>query len=361
MGRHGSGKPAQPAPAGTSGPATVFDVARAAGVSHTTVSRVFNKSPLISEPTRLRVLAAAAKANYHPNLMGRSLKTGRSEAAVVVLPESRLVPFYSQALVGLFDAVKDRFQVSVQLSPTDHAPDLVCSIAASRRFDIMAVYFELLGPRDFQALHSMGVPVVLINYVPPNPKKPPSGCVGFDNRQGIREGVDHLVFLGHRRIAYLGGTRGGYDADEREAEFRSSMKRHKIAVLESAVAACEFEKAPTCGEEAMQRMLALHRDPPTAVICASDYIAFGAVNAARRWGLQVPGDLSVIGYDDVDGVSHYNPPLTTVGHRGTDLGWNVGSLLLELYAAPDSRPRSIILPTRLVIRESTAKPRAARK
>jgi DNA-binding LacI/PurR family transcriptional regulator len=172
--------------------------------------------------------------------------------------------------------------------------------------------------------------------------------------------VRHLHAIGHQRIAYLGGTPGWLDSEERLAGFRNAMSELGLPVVENWVRACSFALAHDTGREAVSAVLASGRQAPTAFVCASDEIAAGVYAAATRWGKRIPEDFSVVGFDDNQWCQFMNPSLTTVRHSGFDLGVRVGQLALKLVGQSRLTVHDDVLETSLVVRGSTAPPSPAK-
>jgi LacI family transcriptional regulator len=196
--------------------------------------------------------------------------------------------------------------------------------------------------------------VVLANYTPEQAEPHGISTVGFNNSLGTVHAVRHLSALGHRRIAYLGGTPGWVDSLQRKDGFSRGLAEMQLPKIAAFIRDTDFSQGYDAGLAEMTDILAGGGAAPTAVVCASDDIAAGAMEAARLWGLQVPRDLSVIGYDDQRWCNFMTPKLTSVRHAGWDLGEHVGRTLLQQFDAPDTPPSHTILETRLVLRESTA-------
>ncbi len=333
-----------------------------AGVSVATVSRVFNRPETVSADTRARVLAAAEAMGFRPNMAARTLRTGRVEAVALVLRATHLSgEFYAEFLGGCHTELQSgRIHVLLSVVPADENPEAwVRDMVLSGMCNAVAIHFELIeNPAAFQALP---VPVTVFNYFPEkkNPLKA-FASVGFDNRIGAVESVRHVARLGHRRIACITGTRGNQDSEERLAGFHAGMREMGLPVEDKWIVPGNFEDGPGAGVAGLNRLLAGRGKAPTAVLCGSDNIALGVLQEARKWGLSVPEDLSVAGFDDFLWAASYSPPLTTVSHRGWELGTALGRLLLDMDGGGAAVPPPVVLPTRLVVRESTAAPSRSR-
>lgn len=341
-------------------------VAAKAGVSLMTVSRVFSNSDRVSDSTRRRVLEAAREVGYEPNSSARALRAGHSRAVafIVASPGGLRGEFHSDTLSS-FEAVISSHGMSLDLTipdPGEKVSDLVRRLVASNAVRGAVIRFDVLPPHDLGAMADLEAPIMVASH--------PSaatewagrfGFVGFDNAAGTRAAVRHLVSLGHREIAYLGGTPGWLDSLQREEGFRAAMDECGLSIREGCLRACDFGEGFTQGAEAMDGIFARLNPAPTAVVCASDVLAAGAMASARRWGRKVPDDLSVVGFDDNDWCVFFQPHLTTVRHKGTELGDALGRAFMRKLEEPEAVLAPIILEAPLIVRESTARPAVSAK
>jgi LacI family transcriptional regulator, repressor for deo operon, udp, cdd, tsx, nupC, and nupG len=340
---------------------TVKDAAREAGVSTATVLRAFSGSSLVTEETRQRVFDAAREVGYHPNVAARSLSKGRAETVALVLRPSQLRgEFYSGLLAGFQTIMRGR-DLEMLLSVVPHNEDplaWVHKLVLGRTCGAIAVHHEILHEATPKALESLPIPAVLVNYSTDITAPPPPHIttIGFNNRGGTRLAVRHLVALGHCRIGYMGGTPGHPDAIQRERGFRGTMEELGLDIVEEWVAESTFELDTEGAIAGVSRILSARNERPTAIACASDAIAAGALLGAHKWGQSVPRDLSVTGFDDLSWAGLCTPPLTTVSHKGYDLGVAAGQALIARMDDHKLGPEAILLEPRLVVRDSTAPP-----
>ncbi|MFL5756451.1 MAG: LacI family DNA-binding transcriptional regulator [Chloroflexota bacterium] len=332
---------------------TSSDVARAAGVSRTTVSFVLNDraDARISSATRRRVLDAAEELGYRANVPARQLAAGTSQTIGLVLRQSpehvandALLP---DTLRGLAWAARGGdFRVLVEPLPpgTRSYVDLV----RSRQVDGIVVS----GPRsDDTALigRSDGMPLVLQGTI--DGSAVPS--VDIDNRTAARDAVDHLIDLGHRRIGCITNASLEYTAArDRAAGYRDALA--DAGLMSEPGLLVEGDHDPQSGHDAMQALLA-EPDPPTGVFVGSDVVAFGVFGALREAGLRVPHDVSVVGFDDIPLAGYTDPPLTTIRVPAYELGAAAGRVLLDLVAGRSVKAMTR-LPAPLILRGSTAPP-----
>ncbi len=332
---------------------TAEDVARLAGVSRTTVSLVLNgvSGIRIRAETRQRVLEAAARLNYRPHAGARHLVRGRSEVIAFVMrqtPDQIFADaFLPEVLRGLSGTLREAslHLLIFPLSP-DQAPEETALLLQERRVDGMI----LSGPRfeDQEWLERWGqeIPVVLLGHLAGSAL--PS--VDVDNAQAAAMATRHLLGLGHRRIGLITNAPLSYTASyERWLGYRRALEEAGVPYDETLVAFGAF--TPASGAAAMERLLALP-DPPTAIFVASDVVAFGALQAARRRGLRVPQDLALVGFDDVPLAAYVDPPLSTVHLPAEDLGREAGRLLLQWIQEGRPPTTRIRLATGLIVRQS---------
>jgi LacI family transcriptional regulator len=332
--------------------ATSADVAARAGVSRTTVSFVLNgrAGAGIPEETWRRVEDAARELGYHPHGAARALAGGSSHTIGLVLRQSpdqvSVDALLAETLWGIgSEAHLGGYRVLVEpLSPgLGHYTDLV----SSQRVDGLIVSGPRTDDEELVALVEQGFPIIVQGSLPS--VAVPS--VDVDNRAGARAAVDHLLGLGHRRIACITNAPLAYtSAADRLAGYRDALDAASIGYAPELVVEGAFDAAS--GWTAMGKLLARAPDV-TAVFAANDIVAFGALRAVREAGLRVPGDISVVGFDDIPLARHFDPPLTTIRLPARDLGAAAGRALVERLAGRAGMERRL-LPTELVVRDSTA-------
>ncbi len=334
---------------------TSADVAARAGVSRTTVSFVLNGRDVgISEATRQRVLEAARELGYHPSAPARQLAAGRSHTIGLVLRQSpeQLAgdAFLAELIRGLTSAARAAgFRVIIETLEPDAAR--CAELVRSGRVDGLVISGPRLGEPELDMLIRERVPVVLQGSLPG--VDIPS--VDVDNRAGAQRAVEHLLDLGHRRIGCITNAALTYtSARERLDGWEAALRAAGIEPDAAWVEEAAFD-APS-GTRAMKRLLA--RVDPDAVFVASDVVALGAITALRAAHRRVPGDISIVGFDDIPLAAYLDPPLTTVRLPAYELGHTVGRALLDRIAAPAVATRTL-LPTELIIRASTAAPRTS--
>lgn len=330
---------------------TSADVAEMARVSRTTVSFVLNETAgiKIPEETRQRVLDAAATLGYHPNSVARQLARGASRTLGLVLRQSPEQVandgLLAETLRGLSSAARaaDHRVLVETLVPGEGR---YASLVRSGRTDGLIVSGPRYDDDELVALARDGFPVVIQGSLPG--LDVPS--VDVDNEAGARLAVEHLLTLGHRRIACITNASLAYTAaSERLAGYRGALATAGVAEEAALVVEGAFD-APS-GHRAMNEILA--RTTPDAVFVASDVVAIGAIAGLREAGLTVPGDVSVVGFDAIPLAAYLDPPLTTISLPAHDLGLAAGRAILERIAGRAVAGRTL-LPTELIVRASTA-------
>jgi LacI family repressor for deo operon, udp, cdd, tsx, nupC, and nupG len=332
-------------------PVSIKDVARAARVSHSTVSRALRGSPLVNPKTAARIRRLAQKIGYLPSALGRSLKTRRTLTIGVVV-NTIADPVMAELVAGIQE-VTNRAGYSILLAESHSDPERELRAARAlleHRVDGVLAAASRVGPDYRPLLEPLGVPIVLINNQHPKPYR---HAVSIDSQPAGRAVTEHLVSLGHRRIAYI-GDRFGYQTDvERFTGYLEALAAHGLQ--QRPELAVKGDGMIAGGIEAMAALLELRR-PPTAVFCYNDLTAIGAMRAIRSRGLRVPQDISVAGFDDLFISADTNPPLTTVRQPKAHMGALAAETLLKVLAGQECR-LEVRVPGELVIRESTAPPR----
>lgn len=336
----------------TDRPVSIQDIARAAGVSHSTVSRALHDNPLISPEVRQRIQQLAQEMGYTPNAVAQSLKERRTNTVGLVVT-SIADPFVGRVVRGIED-VAQAAKVSVFLSVSDNDPEREMAVIETfhrRRVDgVISATAQIWGPYT-KRLAQIKMPTVLINQ-PAESEQLHS--VQVDDYTGARQAVDYLLALGHRAIAYLGVANRQQSNQRRFAGYCDSLAQAGIPVddawIRVAPASCRLHSDDVLGAQTL--LPELLQAGITAVFCYNDLVAVGALMACRELGLSVPGQLSVIGFDDVELARYITPPLTTIHQPKLRLGELAMQMLLDIL---EGRPvENHVLPTELVLRGSTA-------
>ncbi len=327
--------------------ATIRDVARASNVSIATVSRVFNKSPLVSEETRQRVAAAASTLGYWPNEIARSLITNRTHTLGLLLPDLH-GEFFSEVIHGADLTAREKgFHLLVSRSSSS-AAELTDVLRSMRgRVDGLVVMAPGLDASRALRQAAGSVPVVLLN-----PEVELSGCdsVSIGNFQGAYGMVRHLAALGHRPIATITGPPQNIDARQRLEGYRAGLRDAGLEVRPDLEFHGDFTERS--GYEAA-RELVRQQGGPMAVFVANDHMALGVMGALQEAGRSVPEDVALAGFDDIAMARYLTPALTTVHVDMLQMGERAVDLLLDPERDVASREgRHEVMPTRLLVRAS---------
>lgn len=376
--------------------ATVIDVGLKAGCSPATVSRVLNGTARVSETVRQNVFRAIAESGYVPRGSSGDKASPASKAiarkstlevieAVLYLHElteaisidregfhvnpaqnpdgawflasssKKANSFWHDVVAGVMHELHDwKIKGVVRICGDLTAQSFVSDLNAGKKQGVLLV--GNYSPDLAEFVDLCNVPLVLVDMIPPKP----ADAVIVDNYGGIASAVQHLVSLGHRDIAYL-GVPGNPNYHERRVSFITSMFDAGLTVRPEWL-----NEGPSLVESAFERVAELlsHKKRPTALVCCNDFLALGAMRATEKCKISVPDDLSIVGFDDVDGASFMSPPLTTVRVPKDELGrCAVRQLLLRssIGEKPDEARSEVRVKTRLIVRQSTAAPRSGKQ
>ncbi len=331
---------------------TLYDVAKHAGVSYQTVSRVLNQASHVSEKTRLRVEAAMAALNYVPNRVAQQL-AGKLSQTIGFVTTNLSLHAPSQIVAAVKrQAGEMKFNVVISML---EAPGLAaCKTAVqsllSQRVDGLIVNIPL-DDEDACALKETcgNVPTLFLDVSP----ELNANTTIFDPYEGARLGLEHLLALGHKEIAILNGPQSSISARLRFEGWKHTLHQHQL----EAMAVMEGDWSSLSGYERVSRLLREGKTPG-GLLVANDQMALGALRALSEHGVAVPTETSVVGYDDTEDSACFIPPLTTIKQDFRLLGEASVNRLLELIHHPDIRTTSQVLPVTLVERKTTAAPRA---
>jgi LacI family transcriptional regulator len=327
--------------------ATIKHVAKEAGVSVATVSRVMNQSSLVAERTRQQVLDVASRLGYVPHSGARSLITNRTNTIGVLLPDLH-GEFFSEVIRGIDQTARRHdYHVLVSSSHADQR-DIEAVLRSMRgRVDGLILMVPDLQVASAVSLLPESFPLVLVNC---SDESQLHDAISVANFEGAHAMVRHLITLGHERIAMITGADRNFDAAERLRGFRTALGKAGLELEDDLVLAGDFSE--TSGFDAGAE-LARRTSRPSAVFAANDAMAIGALSAFREAGLDVPGDIAVVGFDDIPMARYVDPPLSSVHVDISALGECATLRLLEALEQPeDHEVRREIMPTTLVVRRS---------
>jgi LacI family transcriptional regulator len=327
---------------------TISDVARQAGVSKVTVSRVLNNAPNVNHATRRRIEQAIQELGYVPNVAARSLRSKRTRSLALIVPDITN-SFWTTVARGVEDAAQCS-GYSVLLCNTDEncAKQLrYLDVVASRRVDGVIIAPFDCDIQNIRALRDREIATVLIDR---RIAGWDTDSVRGDSEGGARALVRHLISLGHTRIAVISGPAITSTAQDRVDGYRAALLEAGVTSDPALIRQGEYRSST--GEQLMGQLLdeGLH---PTAVFAANNAIAMGVIDAAVRRGRRIPHDLALVCFDDFDAASHLFPFLTVAVQPAYEMGVRAAELLLSrLESGAALAPRRILLPTRLIIRHS---------
>lgn len=325
------------------------DVAERAGLSVSTVSHVINNTRAVSDDSRQRVRSAMEDLGYKPNALARSLRRRKTNTLGMIVPDSAN-PFFAEVARAIEDA-SFAHNYSVILCNSEgnlekqeaYTNVLIENRVAGILFVAAGISTELVND-----LEQRRVPLVVVDREVPGVEV---DTVMTNHGQGGCLATQHLIDLGHRRIACIAGNSEVSPSAERVTGYRRSLEDNSLAYDKCLVVKGDFQYES--GYEATTQLLALE-DPPSAIFACNDLMAVGCISAARQLGLRVPDELSVVGFDDVRLASFTNPTLTTIAQPIAEIGALATKMLLERLLDLDTPPRIERLPTVLHVRRSTA-------
>jgi LacI family transcriptional regulator len=326
--------------------ATIKDVARHAGVSYTTVSHVLNKTRPVSREARERVLVAVEALAYVPSALARSLRSKATGSIGLIIPNNTN-PYFSEVARGIEDSCYAA-GYSVILCKSDDDPAKqrdYLNVLLTKRCDGLIV--ATLAQTDGELLRKMKVPTVLLDRAP---KDMAIDLVAVDNAAGGALAAQHLLALRRRRIACIAGPQELDISSERVAGLRQSLQQAGMPLPAEQLVYADFTST---GGYAATCLLLSSPQPPDAIFCCNDLMAIGALRAAAERGIQVPRELSVIGFDDIDLAQFVHPPLTSVAQNTRRLGQLTAQCLLERIADPGRPVQRQTITPQLHVRGST--------
>jgi LacI family transcriptional regulator, repressor for deo operon, udp, cdd, tsx, nupC, and nupG len=333
--------------------ADIFEVAKRAGVSTATVSRVLSNKAVVAPATRKKVLAAVERLGYVPNAAGKNLRTRRTRKLLVTVPDiSR--PMFSLILQGIEESA-NRDGYAVLLGDTHYdqgREEQYASMLQQKEADGLIFLGRKLSNRVAAIVKThrdTAAPVVNVLGFKPQLGIP---SVQIDNAVAGAEAMEHLYTLGHRSFGIVTGPTQSFVSAERLAGATAWAKKRR---LERPLAVVSGDFSVDSGALAGERLLA-RPDPPTAIFCLNDEMAMGVLHAASRHRLRVPEDVSLVGVDDIRYARYFDPPLTTIAQPMRDMGVHAVRVLLDILDGGHKPPALVRLPHELIVRASTAAP-----
>jgi DNA-binding LacI/PurR family transcriptional regulator len=332
-------------------PVTIKDVARQAGVSITTVSNVLNdRTDSMSETTLQRVLQVMEALNYRPNPLARGLVTRRTATIGVVLAEIE-TSLFLQALNRIEPIARQAGYSVLMSNASDPAQEYaVMQLFLEKHVDglIFLSVSERIQDDHVPELERLQVPTVLVNRANTYPNL---DQINWDDTTGVSKAVEHLIQLGHHRIAHLRGPERRRSGQNRLQGYRAALERHGIPFRSEYVCSGDYTGAAALWQASTLRLLALS-PRPTAILASDDTVAAVVIKTIQRAGLNVPRDVAVIGVDGQRFGAYLNPALTTVRLPVLEAGGRAVHMLLDRIAGVRSEREQVVLPCSLIVRES---------
>jgi DNA-binding LacI/PurR family transcriptional regulator len=328
---------------------SIKDIARLAGVSHSTVSRALRNSPLIPARTTQRIQKIAQEAGYTASAVARSLVTKKTHAIGVVVT-SIADPFNGEVVAGIEEFANEH-GYSVILANSQADPDREITVVRSfqeRRVDGILIASSRVGALYMPLLSELSIPIVLLNNQHPSEF---AHSVMIDDAAGAYEAAKHLIELGHKKIAYVGDQFGLHSDVERHAGYKRALADAGVPILKSLTV--RGDGKPEGARQAAKQLFAQH-DRPTAIFCYNDMSALGVLEEVAENRLSVPKEVSIVGFDDIFFAALLQPPLTTVRQPKKEMGRRAMGLLLAQLRGEEAQ-KTVTIRGELVVRGSTAK------
>jgi LacI family transcriptional regulator len=327
------------------------DIARELGVSVVTVSKVLRGNADIGEETRRRVLKRMKELNYQPNMMARGLASGRTYTIGLVVPDL-VHPFFAEFAKSVGGVLRTNSRALI-LASSEEDPEIErqeIRTLLNRGVDVLLIASCQSNLRNFYELGDVRTPYLLFDRNFPHLA---AHFVGTDDVKVGEMATKHLIEIGRTRIAHIGGKNTSPSFD-RLRGYRNALAESGLSVPESYIVVRERmeEAGDVVGFQAMQELLGLP-SRPDAVFCYNDLTAIGAIEATLQAGLQVPGDIAFIGCGNLRYANYLRVPLSSIDHGTAELGRIAGEFALELSAKPEQEPKSVLVPSTLVVRQST--------
>lgn len=336
---------------------TIKDIAKKAGVSHTTVSRALLGNPLISAPTTERIRKLAREMGYRPSAAARSLKTNRSQVLGVIVSNID-DPYFSEVLQGI-ESTAQQSGHSLFIAASQREPDrerLIAQAMVEHRVEGVIICSSSFGGAQARHFVEYGVPIVVVNNQAAEDYR---YSIYHDDAAGSRELTAHLIGLGHTHIGYFGNALAGRTNLDRLAGFRDEMKAAHLAIPPEYIEELSY-RLPGETQRGVEHFLRC-KPRPTALVCYNDMLAIELMQALQQAGLRVPDQVSIAGFDNIVFSAYTSPPLTTFDQPKRFIGEEAGRLLLSLlgitgeeHSGEQGNVR--ILRGKLLVRESTAPP-----
>lgn len=328
---------------------TIKDIAKRANVSHTTVSRALNDSCYIKSQTKKQILEIAKEMNYVPNYNAKSLVTKKSNTIGLFftsISSGTSSSFFTEVIDAVVNELDENYNLAIRgLDTYDNFSSIV-----TEKFDGIILMSQEVSDDDFITyVKGVGIPIVVLNR---NIQDKDIINIFFSDREGVKKGVSYLIENNHHKIACISGISGFKSTDERQAGYMEALREYGIQILDEYIVTGAYTMKS--GYRAMQQLLSL-ATRPTAVFCSNDDMAIGAIKAIHEYGLNVPDDISVVGFDSIPFAEYTIPSLTSIKRKIKDISHLAAEKLLTLMNSDETQGELIMLETSLIKRESVKK------
>ncbi len=333
---------------------TIKDVARMAGVDPSTVSRVIADNPRISVQTKEKVLKVMQELDFYPNAIARSLASRSTKTIGVIMPHSTdqvfVNPFFTEVMRGIgASALKRGYNILFSTgNSSEEEYKATSSLVNEKRVDGLILLTSRIGDKTIDSLVKKRFPFVVVGKPSDNADV---NWVDNDNLEACYHATEHLIKLGHERIGFIGGEFSYVFMGERFKGYKKALDAYGIKFDKELLSLGEFVEDG--GYNAAEKLME-QKSRPTAVVVADDLMAIGAMKAVKAHGLAIPGEVSIIGFNDTPLASYMDPPLSSMEIFVYDLGYNASEILISQLQDNGGHKKHIIIPTRLIVRNSTA-------
>ncbi len=330
---------------------TITDIANKANVSRMTVSRVLNNSGPVAQETAEKIKGIMKEMNYHPNLIARSLSSQKTLTIGVIIPKTEklfLDNYIAQILSGVTD-IAQRNNYRIMLIPVNHSREEegdYLNFVRSKLFDGLILLKTKTNDPHLTELAKSGFPYILVNYRKFGDNY---NFVDSENIKGAELAVEHLYKKGHRKIGFIAGSMDEVNGRDRLKGYKNILKKYKLPIKDEYIIYGDFNKETA--RENSKKLLEL-KDRPTAIFSSDDYMALGVIEQIKMYKLDVPKDIAVIGFDNIEIGEFSKPALTTVKQPMYEIGKTSSEALLGLIKKIKKSPIRLMLKTELIIRES---------
>ena len=333
-------------------PFTIKDVARLAEVSKATVSRVINNNSKVKPETKTRVLQAVRELGYTPNSVARALRIKKSDVVAVIIPRGVEYifsdPFFPELIKGI-TTVLNLHNLNLHLTMSNSRAEqreIYSNLLKGKRIDGLILVCPRFDDKKYIVkLRRASLSCVLVGRFPLEK----ANYVGYDSKQGACSAVEHLIGLGHKQIGFISGSFDLVGGVDRFDGYKIALERHSLEYDSGLVTKGDWTREG--GYQAMCDLLNREK-VPTAVFAANDQMTVGAVKAIKEKGLQIPKDIAIVGFGDTQLASYIEPPLTTVKEPTYEEGVMAAKMLIKLINDEEVKQPQVMLPTKLIIRES---------